>query len=153
MYTLHIHIFIYMFIYMFIYTCIIQIHTPPAVKKRNKTFPRSPILGYQSFPTSSKRCRWARSNFFRSLSFALQMMDVSNILKNIGMESTLVETTHMDVSQNRGTPKSSILIRFSNYKPSILGYPYFWKHPEMNVYLLWGRTLHVYLGIHSTKFM
>ena len=34
---------------------------------------------------------------------------------------------------NRGkTPKSSILIGFSNiinYKPSILGYPYFGKHP------------------------
>ena len=30
-----------------------------------------------------------------------------------------------------GTPKfkSSILIGFSHYKPYILGYPYFWKHP------------------------
>ncbi len=30
-------------------------------------------------------------------------------------------------------PKSSILIGFSiiNYKPSILGYPYFWKHPYL----------------------
>ena len=27
----------------------------------------------------------------------------------------------MDVSENSGTPKSS---------PSILGYPYFWKHPN-----------------------
>ena len=27
--------------------------------------------------------------------------------------------SHMDVSKNRGTPKSSIL----------MGYPYFWKHP------------------------
>ena len=34
----------------------------------------------------------------------------------------------MDVSKNSGTPKSSILIGFSHYKPSILGYPYFWKH-------------------------
>ena len=31
--------------------------------------------------------------------------------------------------QNRGTPKSSILIGFSIINPSILGYPYFWKHP------------------------
>ncbi len=36
----------------------------------------------------------------------------------------------MDVSKNRGTPKSSILIGFFHYKPSILGYPYFFsKHP------------------------
>ena len=27
-------------------------------------------------------------------------------------------------------PKSSILIGIFNYKPSILGYPYFWKHPN-----------------------
>ena len=32
----------------------------------------------------------------------------------------------MGVSKNNGTPKSSILIGFSL---SILGYPYFWKHP------------------------
>ena len=36
----------------------------------------------------------------------------------------------LDVSKNRGTSKSSILMGFSiiNYKPSILGYPCFWKH-------------------------
>ena len=39
----------------------------------------------------------------------------------------------MDVSENSGTPKSSILNHFNrvvHYKPSILGYPYFWKHPN-----------------------
>ena len=36
---------------------------------------------------------------------------------------------YMGVSKNNGgAPKSSILIGLSNYKPSILGYPYFWKH-------------------------
>ena len=35
----------------------------------------------------------------------------------------------MDVSKNRGTPKSSHFNRVFYYKPSILGYPYFWKHP------------------------
>ena len=34
----------------------------------------------------------------------------------------------MDVSENSGTPKSSILIGFS-IKPSIWGYHYFWVHP------------------------
>ena len=37
---------------------------------------------------------------------------------------------HMAVSENRGTPKSSILTGFFHYKPSILVYHYFWKHPH-----------------------
>ena len=32
--------------------------------------------------------------------------------------------------------KSSILIMVFHYKPSILGYPYFWKHPY-NEYTPW----------------
>ena len=36
---------------------------------------------------------------------------------------------YMCVSENRGTPKSSILNRIFHYKPSILRHPYFWKHP------------------------
>ena len=43
---------------------------------------------------------------------------------------------YMDVSENSGTPKSSILIGFSiiNYKPSILGFsPLFLETP------IWGR--------------
>ena len=39
--------------------------------------------------------------------------------------------THMDASKNSGTPKSSILIGVFHYKPSILGYPYFRKHPSL----------------------
>ena len=35
----------------------------------------------------------------------------------------------MDVSENNGTPKSSILIGFFNYKPSILGVPLFLETP------------------------
>ena len=35
--------------------------------------------------------------------------------------------SYMGVSKNNGIPKSSILIGFY-YKPSILGYHYFWKH-------------------------
>ena len=40
------------------------------------------------------------------------------------------------VSKNSGTPKSSIFNRVFHYKPSILGYHYFWKHPEGFVWLL-----------------
>ena len=36
---------------------------------------------------------------------------------------------HMDISKNTGTPKSSHFNRVFHYKPSILGYHYFWKHP------------------------
>ena len=36
----------------------------------------------------------------------------------------------MDVSENGGTPKSSYFNRVFRYKPSILGFPYFWKHPK-----------------------
>ena len=41
--------------------------------------------------------------------------------------------TDMDVSENNGTPKTSILIGFFHYKPSILGYPYFSEPPRYSV--------------------
>ena len=41
----------------------------------------------------------------------------------------------MGVSDNSGTPKSSILIGFPLFSPSILGYPYFWKHPYIMIYI------------------
>ena len=37
----------------------------------------------------------------------------------------------MGVSENRGTPNSSLLMGLFHYKPSILGYHYFWKHPNV----------------------
>ena len=42
----------------------------------------------------------------------------------------------MGVSKNRGTLKSS---RVFHYKPSILGYPYFWKHPYNLFSIIFGR--------------
>ena len=46
----------------------------------------------------------------------------------------LAGDTEMDVSKNSGfSPKSSILIgKTPLFSPSILGYPYFWKHPFWN---------------------
>ena len=41
----------------------------------------------------------------------------------------LLSFSHMGVSKNRGTPKSSHFNKVFHYKPSILGYHYFWKHP------------------------
>ncbi len=40
----------------------------------------------------------------------------------------------MGVSKNRGGPPTSSIFHFNrlfHYKPSILGYPYFWKHPYL----------------------
>ena len=38
----------------------------------------------------------------------------------------------MGVSKNRGgPPKSSMFNRVFHYKPSILRYQYFWKHPHV----------------------
>ena len=36
---------------------------------------------------------------------------------------------HMGVSKNRGYPQIIHFDRVFHYKPSILGYLYFWKHP------------------------
>ena len=49
----------------------------------------------------------------------------------------------MDVSENSGTPKSSILIGFSTINHPFWGTPYFWKHPYANVI----RTLREWLWI------
>ena len=40
------------------------------------------------------------------------------------------DNTHMGVSENSGfSPQIIHFNRVFHYKPSILGYPYFWKHP------------------------
>ena len=46
-----------------------------------------------------------------------------------GVEKITQHLHNVGISKNRGTPKSSILMGFFHYKPSILGYPYFRKHP------------------------
>ena len=53
-------------------------------------------------------------------------------------------SSHMDVSEKRGTPTSSILIRFYHYKPSILGvFPLFLvqhPYPQPTRRTNWPRT-------------
>ena len=53
--------------------------------------------------------------------------EISGILKLGGKKGGI----YMGVSENSGTPKSSISNRVFHYKPSILGYLYFWKHPHI----------------------
>ena len=48
---------------------------------------------------------------------------------------------HMGVSKNNGTPKSSHFNRVFHYKPSILGYHYFWKHPY--ICIVWSPQIFV----------
>ena len=43
------------------------------------------------------------------------------------VEDFIFKDTHMEVSWNRGTPKSSIFGWIFHYKPSIWGYPYWWN--------------------------
>ena len=47
---------------------------------------------------------------------------------------TITYTQHMDVSENSGTPQIIHFNRVFHYKPSILGYPNFWKHPYIFIY-------------------
>ena len=66
----------------------------------------------------------------------------SGWLRGINVQVPGSTVVFMGVSENSGTPKSSILIGFSiiNYKPSILGYPYFWKHPHVIIFMPWTPT-------------
>ena len=66
----------------------------------------------------------------------------------------------MGVSENSGTPKSSILIGVFQYKPPILGYPYFWKHQYIPLdfhpffcldFILYGRRWLPFEGHHVAK--
>ena len=70
----------------------------------------------------------------------LCFLKITTIPWNMQENFTFV-TDEMDVSKNRDTPKSSILIGFPqiiyfnrvfHYKPSIWGYHYFWKHPNVH---------------------
>ena len=48
----------------------------------------------------------------------------------------------MDVSENSGfSPQIIHFNRVFHYKPSILGYPYFWKHPYSYIISFRGVTL------------
>ena len=55
----------------------------------------------------------------------------SQIRKGLGDLGSLnqLPAIRLGVSTNNGAPKSSTFNGVFHYKPSILGYPYFWKHP------------------------
>ena len=76
---------------------------------------------------------WFNHQLFLLLSIESSVKKTCCIVKSMQQQ---LWTHHMDVSENSGTPKSSILIRVFHYKPSILGYHYFRKHPYPKIWTL-----------------
>ena len=80
-------------------------------------------------------CGWWRSDgwppFFRWIKLGHAAWKITWWKEFLPKKKRLKAAMYMDISKNRGIPKSSSLIGFSliNYKPSILVYPYFGKHP------------------------
>ena len=74
----------------------------------------------------------------RRCDFVLILVDVerrySGIDKTVLMKClredvySAMNDYYMDVSENSGTPQIIHFNRVFHYKPSILGYPYVWKH-------------------------
>ena len=56
------------------------------------------------------------------------MVESSAVLEALG-NWRVIRREDLGVSKNSDTPKSSIWVGIFHYIPSILGYPYFWKHP------------------------
>ena len=49
----------------------------------------------------------------------------------ISADQRAPQKEHVGVSKNNGTPQTIHVNGVFHYKPSILGYPYFWKHPGL----------------------
>ena len=63
-------------------------------------------------------------------------LESSKVYKGTSLKPVTIKV-YMGVSRNDGTPQ---IIHFDwvfHYKPSILGCPYFWKHPYARVMLGW----------------
>ena len=75
-------------------------------------------------------CTWGgrvKVDFFRCTFF--QSFRLPNQVRRFEISSIFFCNFHVGVSKNRGTPKIIHFNRVFHYKPWILGYPYFWKHP------------------------
>ena len=68
---------------------------------------------------------WRR---FRRKSFRCCSLPQVNLVAKLMLQFKCCP--YMDVSENSGIPKSSILIVFSSINHPFWGYPYFWKHPH-----------------------
>ena len=70
----------------------------------------------------------------------------------MGLACVIIITLHMGVSNNNGTPKSSILIRFSIINHPFWGFsPYFWKHPYKLFSMGLSPWLHCIFGAKITS--
>ena len=60
---------------------------------------------------------------------SLNINGILEFLSAINVHDIPSVAIHMEVSWNRGTPKSSLFIGFCHYKPSILGFSHWWNPP------------------------
>ena len=79
------------------------------------------------------------NKWFRLQQIQVEGSNISNLVERNEQVSFLdhwqkrpQKIEYMGVSKNRGTPKLSILIRFSIINHPFWGTPYFWKHPYYN---------------------
>ena len=95
------------------------------------------LFGNLIYPCRTKKNRWKRAiNPFEK--YAGQ---VGSFPQGLGWKlKTNETTTQMGVSENRGTPKSSILMDFPLFSPSILGHPYFSETPRSWFWASTGST-------------
>ena len=91
----------------------------------------------------SKRCLNRHLEFPRISIFRVFLSDMSRIYISLVFGRTKQRKPWLDVSENRGKPKSSLSIGFSIMNHPFWGfYPYFWKH------LVTSTTKHRLVGYH-----
>ena len=75
--------------------------------------------------TDKKRLDWL-DDFYQCWQ---EVQTKKTLIHSMNGTFTYIWHEFMDVSENNGTPKSSILIGFSVINHPLWGTPYFWKHP------------------------
>ena len=96
---------------------------------------------WDKLPTSTGWCRVSEPST-RVLSQMVGLMLINPMVES-------VNKFFMDVSENSGTPQIIHFNRVFHYKPSILGYHYFWKHPYDKLTDFRARTF----NRHHEKFL
>ena len=97
---------------------------PEAPVEELPVFKRQSFAWQQRLPGVGIFCRSKRKS-----AAARERLRKECLAENFGSFSDIWKQ-QKGVSKNSGTPKSSIFNRVFHYKPSILGYHYFWKPPN-----------------------
>ncbi len=94
------------------------------------------------FSERQENCSDRPTNYHKKYMVVLVRGLVLNWLKwrNSQKKNPDVYMIYMGVSKNRGvSPQIINFNRVFHYKPSILGYPYFWKHPYIDDFQFWQK--------------